>query len=243
VDTPHLAALVRSLREASSRRGLLGGLAATALAPAALCLPGEAEAKKKRKNRKKKRKKQNVAVPAPVATAPPPTVPPAPPPPDPVETADAACPAAARTATHSGSRRFAQTFRALRSGQLIRASFVLTFNGEDAAFDLEIREVDAAGAPSSGVLASIHISGVPRTGLDDPPLTVGGVFGSSAATVVAGQRYALVVTEASGQKFSVQTNSSTNECAEGNLFFDLFATGNFTSIADADLVFATFVKG
>src|SRR5262245_3306710 len=60
------------------------------------------------------------------------------PPADPVPTttADAACPSA--HASFSGLPRNAQTFRALRSGQLTSASVELHDNVEGADFDMEI---------------------------------------------------------------------------------------------------------
>jgi hypothetical protein len=53
MDAHHFDFLARSLTDASSRRGVLRGLAAATLGLAAISLPGEAEGRKKRKKRKK----------------------------------------------------------------------------------------------------------------------------------------------------------------------------------------------
>jgi hypothetical protein len=234
VDALRLDAFVQALTKGSSRRGLLRGITATALALTVTPFPGEGEAKqghhrrkKKRKKRKKDHRERNVT--SPLAS-----------PQDPVTTADAACSAVA-TAGLIGTRRVAQTFRALRSGQLTSASFVLLENPEGPAFDVEIRDVDSAGAPVSGFLARSSVINVPATDRNGRPLTVTAVF-ASPATVEAGRRYALVVTETSGTGFTVQINFATNPCADGNLFTDSIAAGNFISVVNNDLVFATTVK-
>src|SRR3954468_2746837 len=59
---------------------------------------------------------------------------PASPPPNPVTIADAFCPPAGEMASFGGSRRFAQTFTALRSGQLTSATIAVADNAEGDDF-------------------------------------------------------------------------------------------------------------
>jgi hypothetical protein len=62
MDAPRFDRLARSLTNASSRRGLLSGLAATAIGLAAMRFSGGVAAKKKRKNKNKKSKKLKLNV-------------------------------------------------------------------------------------------------------------------------------------------------------------------------------------
>jgi hypothetical protein len=171
---------------------------------------------------------------------------------DPVTRADAACNPPTWSSL-AGDRRFAQTFRARRSGQLTRAAIGLTFNGEGAAFELAIRELDPQGKPGY-VLASTTISDVPGTNLDSPPIdngptrTITGTF-ATPATVIARQGYAVVLTQTEPgtgweeglAPFSMQA-SQDDPCSDGMAFGDRDADGGFShSYPNWDLAISTEV--
>jgi hypothetical protein len=154
-----------------------------------------------------------------------------------VTTADARCLSAPPAIGEQTGPRLAQTFVAKRSGQLTSASVVLFSNEEGADFELEIREVDIGGTPTSTVLASTLIANVPATGAQTRAIL--GTFGSPA-TVVAGEIYALVVTETTGLNHSFFINGS-NTCLDGILFRDELVDDTFDPYSNKDLVYATFV--
>jgi hypothetical protein len=170
---------------------------------------------------------------------------------DPVTIADATC-QLPWWGNLAGPRRFAQTFRSRHSGQLTRASIGLTYNGEGAAFDLAIRELDPEGKPGY-VLASTAISNVPATNLGELPIdggptrTITGDF-TSPARVVAGQMYALTLTQTERGTgwdelrgpLNMQATSD-NPCPDGMLFTDRLADGAFYPQEGWDLAFSTEV--
>jgi hypothetical protein len=153
----------------------------------------------------------------------------------PVTAADAACPGPYPTNTLHP--RNAQTFRALRSGQLTSASVAIYLNPEGADFDMEIWSVNQANAPNA-VLAGTTIANVPET-VAPGPRTLTGTF-AAPATVVAGLRYALVITGQPGQSFGLLANGS-NPCPDGMLFYATTTDGAFTALPTADMGFVTFV--
>lgn len=185
----------RRLGTPINRRRSLGLLGVLGIAGAGLA--DEALAGKKRKKRKHK-----------VRTSPPPT-PPTPPAPGPVSYADARCDA---TGVSSNEVRAAQTFRALRSGQLTSATFYLYDVSAGVTLDVEIWSVDGSGKPNT-VLAGATVSPVPET-LELMPLTV--TF-AGPATVAVGLRYALVVTRTSGGATALAQNYG-NPCPDGQAF-------------------------
>jgi hypothetical protein len=171
---------------------------------------------------------------------------------DPVTRADAGCNPPTWSSL-AGDRCFAQTFRARRSGQLTRAAIGLTFNGEGAAFELAIRELDPQGKPGY-VLASTTISDVPGTNLNTPPIdngptrTITGTF-ATPATVIAGQGYAVALTqtepgtgwEDGAAPFAMQA-SQDDPCSDGMAFGDRDADGGFShSYANWDFAISTEV--
>lgn len=212
-------AMVRLFAVLSTRRWYLAAFVAIGLGCLAPLLHDETgySRKKRRKKRRNKRRRKLVT------------------------RADAACPPTAPIG-RANSRRFAQTFLALHSGQLTRASVELTLNVADdterADFDLEIREVDEAGAPASTILAAATVTNVPAF-VSGPPRVIAGTF-RSPATVVAGTRYALTVSKQSAFNYGVNTNQA-NPCPDGTLFLDAIGDETFIPVPDADLVFATFV--
>lgn len=235
METSRFDRLAHMLTSGSSRRDLFRGLGGTAVGLTALQVPGWADAKKKhdsdrkRKRKGKHKKKKNTVE----TTSPQPTPPPVQ---APVTTVDAGCLSALPISEQTGPR-LAQTFVAKRSGQLTSATVVLYFNEGGADFKLEIRDVGVGGTPTSTVLASAVIANVPATGAQTR--TILGAF-DSPATVVAGEVYALVVTETTGLNHSFLTNG-TNPCLDGILFRDELVDGTFDPYPGKDLVYATFV--
>src|SRR5215211_8706147 len=135
MNVSRLDSLVRSLGEAPTRRGLLGGISATALVLATTRLPIEAEAKKHKKHKKKKHKKQ---------------------PATPVTKADATCvgPATDGISIADVNARLAQTFTAIASGPLVKAEVrVIEPPGTLGDYILRLSPVDGAGVPTNIVLA------------------------------------------------------------------------------------------
>src|SRR5215208_6512090 len=228
----HFDRLARMLTSGSSRRGLLHGLGGSAVGLTALQVPGWADAKKKhdadgkRKGKKKKKKKMTTS-----STSPPPSPPPAP---APVTTVDAGCLITPPDVGEWAGPRVAQTFVAKRSGQLTSAMVAVRYNDEGADFELQIRDVNVGGTPTSTVLASTIIANVPA--INGPAQTIVGTF-TSPATVVAGHVYALVVTESPFTGSTFEINGS-NPCPNGALFEDEFANDTFSSMLNLDLVYA-----
>jgi hypothetical protein len=218
MDQHRVLAVTRTLSSVPSRRYIWQGLFGAGLGLGALRLPDAAAAKKKRKKQRKRRRRNRAS-------------------PSPVTTADAACHPTTRN-SFTGFRRYAQSFVALRSGHLTSASFTLNFNHAGAAFDLAIRAFDANGTPSA-VLASTTIVNVPATGDTDPPRTVTGLF-AAPATVVAGQSYALAVTDLSNMTYDIKAGPD-DPCPDGIAFLDPQADGSFLPQPTYDLAFTTFV--
>lgn len=153
------------------------------------------------------------------------------------ETPDADCPGPAK-GNFQGGRSYAQTFTAENNGGLTRVQLDIMLNSEGQDFVVEIRAVDDSGAPTGTVLASAEVNDVPATRFD--PRTITANF-DPGATVLAGQQYALAITDTSNQSFAVPIHDD-NPCPGGNLFTDQNATGSFGSQGGMDLIFATFVK-
>jgi hypothetical protein len=240
-DATRFDALTRSLH---SRRGALAALSTVLGLAQRSSWNEDAAAKKKKPCPPCKKRKQGKCKPQPngttctggncqsgscVATPPPPG------PAGPVTTADAACPGP--YTTYSDYLRNAQTFRALRSGQLTSASIQLYLNDEGADFDMEIWAVNQANVPST-VLAGTTIANVPKT-IAPGPCTLTGTF-ATPATVVAGLRYALVITGRENQLAYILAHSN-DVCPDGNLFLAIAADAVFVPAPSSELGFATFV--
>src|SRR3954469_10198490 len=234
-----LDTLARSMATGSSRRRGLRGLSSTALVLATSRFVESADARTHHthhKNHHQSHGKHNKKKSKPVVQLPG-EMPPATP--GPTTTADAFCPTAAPNVALGSARRFAQSFVALRSGQLTSASVNLVANLEGANFALEIRNVDVTGTPSD-VLARTSIANVPAIDFfNDPPRTITGTF-ATPATVVAGQPYALAITGEPGNPFGVEGQQFI-PCPDGFLFIDTDASETFQRKGAPDLVFATSV--
>lgn len=135
------------------------------------------------------------------------------------------------------NRRYAQIFTAERTGSLTSAQCDVTglVGGED--FVLEIRAVDEDGLPAPEALATTTISDVPATPLP-APFTLNGAFAPGAA-IVSGQRYALVVTSAPDQSFTLLARTQ-DPCA-GRLFRDQLANNVFVPVEARDMIYSASI--
>lgn len=223
METNRFEAVVRSFSDTSSRRWLLRGASVTALALAASQLPLVAEARKKGKKRKK-HKKPAPGSPAPTA---------------PQIAADAFCPSPSddAAAIPAVDARLAQTFIALASGSLVRAELLLSEPiGSLGDYVLRVNPTDAAGVPTNIVLAE---SLVPDVAVPSGKSTVEFTF-ASPASVVAGNRYALVLTRPGSDKL-IWLGHMGDSC-EGTTYFSPSSDGAFVPLGNIDLIFATFVS-
>jgi hypothetical protein len=135
-----------------------------------------------------------------------------------------------------GTLRFAQTFTAATTGGLTAAQVDVRKQGTAGDYRLDINEVDAAGVPTDGVLASTTI---PDADVPAGESTITGSF-ASPAQVSAGAQYALIVTRPASNVIQVGVRTG-NDCP-GQLFFSSAQTGPFSPLGDTnDLVFAVFV--
>lgn len=203
-----------------SRRRSLGLLSVLGLG--AGLMAEDAEAKKRRKTKHKKKRNKKKKRPSP------------PTPPEPVAQPDAAC--LFDNKSYYNVIRIAQTFRAQRTGKLTSAT-VWIGNDVGADFDMEIWSTDTSGRPQA-ILAGATIADLPAQAPVSAELTV--TF-ATPADVVAGLRYALVVTLLSprqGETFQARTRFA-NVCADGMVY--LWSGQEPYEVADADLRFETVV--
>ena len=226
MDGSQFDTLLQGLTAARSRRGALVGLLGGAVGLFGL---KESEAKHKKKHKHKK---------PPPPVSPPPVSPPPSPPPSPVALADATCGA---TGGRIIGLRQAQTFPALRSGQLTSATVFLATNDSGADIDVEIWSTDGAGA-SSAVLAGVAIADVPAT-----DVSVGIRRAASPRPLVARRRSsrACATPWSSPDRIPALgwTDFFGNPCPNGNAFFSSLRNGPFRSDANLDLHFETIVTG
>lgn len=129
----------------------------------------------------------------------------------------------------------AQTFTAAHSGKLTdaRATFSRLKKAKGVV-RVQIRTLDPSGAPSSTVLAS---TGIPRTDISSGPFrTATAHFArTSAARVIAGRSYALVMKAPDG--FYV---AGTSSGCPGTFYFAP-SSGSPYQETSGDLLFAVFV--
>jgi hypothetical protein len=213
MDIDRFDVLATRLTTHLSRRQGLGLIGLLGLA--GLASPVDADAGKKRK---KRRRKKRPMAPVPVARA------------------DATC-IGTDTDTQVGANddRVAQTFRALRTGQLTSASIFLALNAAPIDIDVEIWSVNQQNLPQT-VLAGATLARVPAiTPGANQRLTA--TFATPAA-VVAGTRYALVVTKPRPAGF---TASITNPCADGMVLTMDVLGGPYVPYTPGDMHFETVV--
>jgi hypothetical protein len=147
---------------------------------------------------------------------------------------DARCIATGEDAGN-GVPRVAQTFRAQRSGKLTSASVLLVQNDAGADVDIEIWSVDQANAPSA-FLSGATVADLPAT---VPPATrpLTTAF-PSPATVVAGTRYALVLTKSLTTRFAA---SGSDPCPDGVASYVPTLDAPWATAPLADIHFETMV--
>lgn len=220
MDMNHFDRPLNLLATAPSRRQVLGGVfGALVVGVLGSTAPVSAKGKKgKGKGKKKRRNGQAPLTGGPVARP------------------DAFCLA---TGGAFGTSRVSQTFRALRSGQLTSASVVLV-GYDTGAIDMEIWSVNQSNVPQA-ILAGTTIAVAAQA---EPKQTVTGTF-AAPATVVAGLRYALVITPQSGPDvYGVSLEGSQgNPCTDGNVFQLGIGGVPFRAELDWDVHFTTVVTG
>jgi hypothetical protein len=139
---------------------------------------------------------------------------------------------------HAGSRRYAQTFTAPQTGVITAATVEVTVFPEAMDFLVDIRTVDGDDVPTNEVLASEALNDLPGNTATDPPRPVTAFF-DPPAKVEKGTHYAFVITDATGQTFTVSARTG-DEC-QGQAFNDATASETFNSLPDADLIFTLSV--
>jgi hypothetical protein len=154
--------------------------------------------------------------------------------------ADAACPGPGgiTLGTAFANARFAQTFTARASGQLVSAQVSITKVANTSGdYVATINTVDANGVPTNTVLATASI---PNSEMPAGELQASFAFPTPAA-VVAGTQYALVVSRTGPEKLTLRGDGG-NRCIGG-----AFDSPNQTdplrsSGAAIDFDFTTFVR-
>jgi hypothetical protein len=212
--------LKRSLTT-TPRRGLLAGLTAGLLAPRSFASGiNEAEAKKKGKGKKKRKNKKRKNTKAQARI-------------------DATCSGPSDGTSvrpPEAGPRIAQTFTALRSGDLISAEIEAEGPGLSGELVLRLAPLDSAGLPTNNVLseAVVAVADLPKE-----PATIRFEF-SNPFRVVAGTEYALVLTRFAGGGFA-WNGQSGNPCS-GRSLGSADQTAPFTETEGLDLIFTTFVR-
>lgn len=210
---------IRSLTSATPRRAMLAGLTGGLISAG---LPGlgvdVVEARKKRRKRKKKRKDAK-----------------------PKTRIDAFCAGLTGNggmSIGSPDARLAQTFTALRSGQLVRAEVQISeLSDVSGDFLLQIATVDDAGVPTNELLASATVADAK---VPDGRSSVAFTF-TNPATVEAGKLYALILTRP-GAESLLWVGDLGNPCG-GQSFDSDSQTAPFEPfVADIDVIYTTFVR-
>ena len=99
----------------------------------------------------------------------------------------------------NANERYAQPFTALHSGTVARAQIDVSNPGAGNDFQLQILNTDAGGTPVNGILGSATI---PDASVPVGTSALAAAF-TTSPSVVAGTRYALVVTRPGGSTFNV----------------------------------------
>jgi len=150
------------------------------------------------------------------------------------EVLDANCPGPPETGV-AGITEAAQTFTAQSTGALTRVQASISDTAaNEGDFVLSIRTLDGSGTPTDSTLATTV---VPDAAAPTPADTISGTF-AAPANVVAGQRYALVISRP-GDSFSALTRAE--DPCPGALFVRVSIASPFTEVVGDDLVFAVFV--
>jgi hypothetical protein len=228
MDTDRFERALKLLSTAPSRRQALGGVVGVLVGGVlGSASPISARGRKGKGGKGKKKTRRGGQV-----------LPPASSPPRPVAMADASCSITSNAIRLSSTNfpRVAQTFRALRTGQLTSASVVLLKNDEGSDLDVEIWSVTQENVPDA-LLAGTTIANLPAT--IDPDIRTATATFPTPASVVAGRRYALVITFAGGE--SALLSGPGNPCADGNIFTKSSLNAAWSQFPDNDMGFETVV--
>jgi hypothetical protein len=235
MDSRTFVALRRSLVAAASRRGVLSGLTGGLLATGIFSLADDAEARRKgngrnkrnkNKNRNNGKNKNNKNENKKAKTR-----------------LDATCSGAGEEeAAHTaGEVRVAQTFTAIRRGELVKATIPVTSELDtETNFVLQLSPLDGEGIPTDEVLAES------TTRIDAPPDVSDLNFVlefdfADPFSVEAGVDYALVLSRPTGFEF-VWRADLDNLCG-GRVFVSRNPEETFQEFSGVvDLLFETFVR-
>lgn len=221
MDSRTFVAFRRSLAAAASRRGLLAGLAGVLLATGIVNSDEDAEAKKrKRRNKRKNRNKKTNEKPK--------------------TRLDANCSGAGEEeAAHTaGEVRVAQTFTAIRSGELVKATIPVTSELDtETNFVLQVSPLDSEGVPTDEVLAEA----TDRIGRASVAVDVLEFNFADPSSLEAGVDYALVLSRPTGFEFIWRADLD-NLCG-GRVFVSRNPEEPFQEFSGVvDLLFETFVR-
>jgi hypothetical protein len=218
MEATRMDALLHTLKSVASRRGLIAGLTGGVLSLPRVGREDADASKGKRKKRRKNKSKRNKAK----------------------TRHDATCPGTGESSVRhaAGDRRLAQTFTAIRSGPLVKATLLITDLRNPAGdFVLRLSPVDDSGFPTNELLAE-STTALGTSSDEDVELEF--AFADPFA-VEAGVDYALVLARPVGDAFRWRGDLG-NPCS-GTVSFSLDQTGPFQSFNDDfDFIFATFVK-
>jgi hypothetical protein len=146
-----------------------------------------------------------------------------------------------RVSLFNRDQRAAQTFTPLNSGKLTSAQVLVSHGPSDGPGDyvLKIATVDTSGVPTTNVPASATI---PKSSIPFGEQTITANFpADSAAQVVAGQTYALIVQRGNNDTLLAMPERADNPCSGGSVYWST-AGGPFWQIdGSRDFIFATYV--
>jgi hypothetical protein len=152
---------------------------------------------------------------------------------------DANCPGPPNSMGNTATdARRAQTFTAQTTGSVIRGEVEINKPAMSTLGDfvMQVVAVDTFAFPTNTVLASTTI---PNASVPSGNTRIAGDF-AAPASVVAGERYALLITRPGGQAFLIRDRNG-NPCL-GQEFLSLSLDGEWILEADFDLVFSIFVE-
>jgi hypothetical protein len=145
--------------------------------------------------------------------------------------------------TGDGDGRLAETFVATRNGKLSRAKIVVEkLSGSSGDYILRISPVSGSDVPTNDVLAETTVSDARLA--EGGPVTITGKFAkATAAQLVAGTRYALVVTRPGSGANQLRVSSKTGDpCPETEgIFISESQTASFGKLIGADIAFKVFI--
>jgi hypothetical protein len=136
----------------------------------------------------------------------------------------------------NGGSRFAQTFTASVSGDLVRAELDLSHSASPDEYLLRLSPVDNSGVPTNDVLG---ISVVANTRVPDGESTVVFIFPNPPA-IKSGTEYALVLSRSGGD--TVSWLSRNDDVCQGRGFVGPGAVSAFEEQDGLDFIFSTFVR-